>query len=106
MIDQLLDQVENKGAESILGKSGLAGKLEKMRAQRMPAAELSHYLADKEDEGKHRNGSGRKTVLARGARMRLTIPHDRSGSFETKLVANHRRRMDGFDDHVIRKPTV
>jgi hypothetical protein len=45
LIDQLLAQVQNKDAESILGESGLAGQLKKMLAERMLAAELSHHLA-------------------------------------------------------------
>jgi putative transposase len=44
LIDQLLAQVENKNAESILGASGLAGPLKKMLAERMLAAKLSHHL--------------------------------------------------------------
>jgi putative transposase len=42
LIDQLLAQVQNKDAESILGESGLAGQLKKQLAERMLAAELNH----------------------------------------------------------------
>ena len=44
LIDQLLTQVQNKDAESILGESGLAGQLKKQLAERMLAAELNHHL--------------------------------------------------------------
>ena len=101
LIDQLLAQVQNKDAESILGEAGLAGQLKKMLAERMLTAELSHHLANEAESGNHRNGSSKKTVLAPGGEMRLDIPHDRLGSFEPKLVAKHQRRMPGFDDHVI-----
>jgi transposase-like protein len=67
LIDQLLAQVENKDAESILGESGLAGQLKKMLAERMVTAELSHHLAGEgegegegEDSKNHRNGSSPK----------------------------------------------
>lgn len=43
LIDQLLAQVQNKDAESILSESGLAGQLKKQLAQRMLASELSHH---------------------------------------------------------------
>ena len=33
LIDQLLAQVQNKAAESILGEAGLAGQLKKLLAQ-------------------------------------------------------------------------
>jgi hypothetical protein len=35
LIDQLLAQVQNKDAESILGEAGLAGQLKKLLAERM-----------------------------------------------------------------------
>jgi putative transposase len=38
LIDQLLAQVQNKDAESILGESGLAGQLKKQLAERMLAS--------------------------------------------------------------------
>jgi putative transposase len=66
LIDQLLAQVENKDAESILGESGLAGQLKKMLAERTLSAELNHHFANEEDGGKnHRNGSSPKKVLTR-----------------------------------------
>lgn len=102
LIDQLLAQVQNKDAESILGESGLAGQLKKMLAERMLAAELSHHLANEaEDSENHRNGSSAKTVLTPAGELRLNIPRDRLATFEPKLVAKHQRRMPGFDDHVI-----
>jgi putative transposase len=101
LIDQLLAQVQNKDAESILGEAGLAGQLKKMLAERMLAAELTHHLASETDAGNHRNGTSQKTVIAPGGEMRLDIPRDRLGSFEPRLVAKHQRRMPGFDDHVI-----
>lgn len=101
LIDQLLAQVQNKDAESILGEAGLAGQLKKLLAERMLTAELNHHLANEAEAGNHRNGTSKKTVLAPGGEMRLDIPRDRLGSFEPKLVAKHQRRMPGFDDHVI-----
>ena len=102
LIDQLLAQVQNKDAESILGESGLAGQLKKMLAERMLAAELSHHLASEgEDSENHRNGSSGKTVLTPAGELRLNVPRDRLATFEPKLVAKHQRRMPGFDDHVI-----
>ena len=102
LIDQLLAQVENKDAESILGESGLAGQLKKMLAERMLSAELNHHLANEEGGSKnHRNGSSPKKVLTPGGELNLDIPRDRLSSFEPKLVAKHQRRISGFDDHVI-----
>ncbi len=52
LIDQLLAQVQNKDAESILGESGLAGLLKKQLAERMLAAELTHHLASEAKQGR------------------------------------------------------
>ena len=102
LVDQLLAQVQNKDAESILGEAGLAGQLKKMLAERMLAAELTHHLANEETTSKnHRNGTTPKRVLAPGGELHLDIPRDRLSSFEPQLVAKGQRRMPGFDDHVI-----
>jgi len=83
LIDQLLAQVENKDAESILGESDLAGQLKKMLAERMLSAELSHHLANEGEGSKnHRNGSSPKKLLTPGGELNLDIPRDRLSSFE------------------------
>ena len=104
LIDQLLAQIENKDAESILGESGLAGLLKKQLAERMLAAELSHHLATEAAQGQpgnHRNGSSAKAVITPNGELDLAIPRDRHATFEPQLVAKHQRRLPGFNDHVI-----
>ena len=56
LIDQLLAQVQNKDAESILGESGLAGQLKKQLAGRTAAAERPP----------HHRGTSPKTVITPG----------------------------------------
>jgi hypothetical protein len=76
LIDQLLTQVQNKDAESILGESGLAGQLKKQLAERMLAAELNHHLtaeAVQQAAGNHRNGTSPKTVITPGGELQLDI---------------------------------
>jgi transposase-like protein len=104
LIDQLLAQVQNKDAESILGESGLAGQLKKQLAERMLAAELTHHLDTETKQGKtgnHRNGASPKTVIAPNGELNLDIPRDRQATFEPRLVAKYQRRLPGFDDSVI-----
>src|ERR1700756_4490064 len=89
LIDQLLAQIQNKNAESILGESGLAGQLKKQLAERMLAAELTHHLETEAGQGKrdnHRNGSSPKTVLTPKGELQLDIPRDRQATFEPQLV--------------------
>ncbi|CAD6557033.1 hypothetical protein LMG28727_06255 [Paraburkholderia kirstenboschensis] len=104
LIDQLLAQIQNKDAESVLGESGLAGQLKKQLAERMLAAELTHHLESEAEQGKasnHRNGTSRKTVLTPNGELNLDIPRDRQATFEPQLVGKYQRRLPGFDDHVI-----
>ena len=104
LIDQLLAQVQNKDAESILGESGLAGQIKKQLAERMLAAELTHHLDTEAKQGKagnHRNGASPKTVITPNGELNLDIPRDRQATFEPQLVAKYQRRLPGFDDNVI-----
>ena len=109
LIDLLLCELEGKDAESVLGSSGLAGRLKKQLAERMLAAELSHHLdteaAAGGDQpakpGNPRNGTSAKTVLTPNGALPLDIPRDRLSIFEPQLIAKHQRRLPGFDDHVI-----
>jgi len=85
LIDQLLAQVQNKDAESILGESGLAGQLKKQLAERMLAAELTHHLATEAKQGKagnYRNGISTKTVITPNGELELDVPRDRQATFE------------------------
>ena len=109
LIDQLLGELKGKDAESVLGTSGLAGRLKKQLAERMLAAELTYHLnAEALTHGdnpakpaNHRNGTSAKTVLTASGALPLDIPRDRLSTFEPQLVAKHQRRLPGFDDHVI-----
>ena len=54
-------------------------------------AELDEHLERERREGgsgNRRNGSSRKTVLTGTSKMTLTIPRDRAGTFDPKLIAN------------------
>jgi putative transposase len=104
LIDELLTQVQNKDAESLLGESGLAGQLKKRLAERMLEAELNHHLEKQSacgPAGNYRNGSSPKTVMTPSGDLPLDIPRDRRSSFEPQLIAKYQRRLPGFDDHVI-----
>ena len=109
LVDQLLAELKGKDAETVLGTSGLAGRLKKQLAERMLAAELSHHLRGEAAQSadtlarrrNHRNGTSAKTVMTPDGALPLDIPRDRLSTFEPQLVAKHQRRLPGFDDKVI-----
>jgi len=51
--------------------------------------------------GNRRNGHYAKTVIAGDDTLDLSIPRDREGEFEPRLVPKGVRQFDGFDDKVI-----
>jgi putative transposase len=107
LIDELLSELQGKDAKSLLGESGLVGRLKKQLAERMLSGELRQHLENEaaaqasEAPGNHRNGTSPKTVITPGGALPLDIPRDRFSTFAPQLVAKHQRRLPGFDDHVI-----
>ncbi|RWO00854.1 MAG: IS256 family transposase, partial [Mesorhizobium sp.] len=75
----------------------------KALSERILNAELDEHLEDENTEGNanRRNGHSRKAVLTGTSKMTLTIPRDRAGTFDPKLIANYQRRFPDFDDKII-----
>jgi transposase-like protein len=75
--------------------------------ERAMGAERSHHLEYREREARPegetnlRNGRTGKTVLTEDGPLRMAVPRDRSGTFETILISKHARRFTGFDDTII-----
>lgn len=102
--DELLDQLlDGTDALEALQSGDLVQDLKKALAERILYAELDHHLDHEEEQasGNHRNGHSRKRVLTDDGRLDLSIPRDRQGRFDPKLIEKHCRRLPGFDDKVI-----
>ncbi len=48
-----------------------------------------------------RNGHSQKSVLTGTSKMTLSIPRDRAGTFDPKLIAKYQRRFPDFDEKII-----
>ena len=46
-------------------------------------------------------GHSKKSVLTGTSKMTLSIPRDRAGTFDPKLIAKYQRRFPDFDDKII-----
>jgi transposase-like protein len=105
LIDELLEDIEDP--KDILGKNGLLKQLTKRLVERTLEAELADHLGYEPHEqkgrgtGNNRNGKGRKTVKSETGEIDITVPRDRNGTFEPKLVKKRQRRLEGFDDKVL-----
>jgi putative transposase len=105
ILDELLSGVTSAG--DLLGEGGLLQELKKALMEGALEGELTHHLGYPKGDssgrgsGNNRNGHSKKTVLTDDGEVELSIPRDRSGSFEPVLVPKGARRLAGFDDKVI-----
>jgi putative transposase len=101
---ELLDQLlAGRDPKDLFAKDGLFDDLKKALSERILNAELDEHLADEGGDGNanRRNGHSKKTVLTGTSQMTLSIPRDRAGSFDPKLIAKYQRRFPDFDDKII-----
>ena len=102
--EERLDQLmEGRDASELFSKDGLLDDLKKALSERALNAELEDHLDRERDGGgtNRRNGSSPKTVLTGSSKLELSIPRDRSGTFDPKLIAKYKRRFPEFDDKII-----
>ena len=93
--------------EDIFGKNELFKQLQKSLLEKMLEGELTTELGyDKHsvegnNSGNSRNGYSQKTVKGDLGELGITVPRDRSGDFEPKIIPKHQTRFDGFDEKII-----
>jgi len=101
---ELLDQLlAGRDPRDVFNKDGLVDELKKSLSERILNAEIDEHLGDEELEGKsnHRNGYSQKSVLTGTSKIALSIPRDRAGTFDPKLIAKYQRRFPDFDEKII-----
>jgi len=105
VLDELLAGVSSP--DDLMGDAGLFKQLKKALMERALGAELTHHLGYEKGDpagrgsGNSRNGPSAKTVLTDDGEFDLSVPRDRAGTFEPRLVPKGERRLDGFDGKVI-----
>jgi putative transposase len=87
----------------VFGKGGLVDELKKALSERILKAGIDDHLTEESAAGEsnHRNGYSSKSVLTGTSKMTLSIPRDRAGRFDPKLIAKYQRRFPDFDDKII-----
>ena len=106
----LLDRVM-KGAESgeltLTGEGGFLPEMVKAVLERGLAAELTGHLGYEKGDpagrgsANSRNGTTPKTLATEIGPVPLSVPRDRDGSFEPRLVPKGSRRAGGLDEMII-----
>jgi putative transposase len=100
LLDQLL---AGRDPKDVFNKDGLVDELKKALSERILNAEIDEHLdgAGGEANGNHRNGYSKKSVLTGTSKMTLSVPRDRAGTFDPKLIAKYQRRFPDFDEKII-----
>jgi putative transposase len=100
VLDRLL---AGRDPKDVFNKDGLVDELKKALSERILNTELDEHLDDDSVEGKsnHRNGYSKKSVLTGTSKMTLSVPRDRAGTFDPKLIAKYQRRFPDFDNKII-----
>lgn len=102
LIDELVSRAQAEGLQ-LTGEGGLLQQLTK----RLLEGEITDHLGyDKHDPagkdgGNSRNGTRAKTVLTDVGPVEISVPRDRDGSFEPKIVCKRQKLLSGVDDMVI-----
>lgn len=105
ILDELLK--DYKSPEDLLGPGGLLKQLTGALVERALEAEMTDHLGYEKNEvagrgsGNSRNGASSKTLRTDHGPMPVSVPRDRAGSFEPKIVGKHQRHFDGFDDKIL-----
>ncbi|MDP9866941.1 hypothetical protein J2S55_006207 [Streptosporangium brasiliense] len=106
LVARLVDQARAEGVE-LVGENGLLGRLAKLVLESALEDEITGHLGQDRHErsgsqaGNSRNSSRSKTVITDVGPVEITVPRDRDGSFEPKIVRKRQRRLSGVDEMVI-----
>lgn len=106
LIDELVGRAQAEGLQ-LTGEGGLLQQLTKRLLESALEGEITDHLGyDKHDPagkdgGNSRNGKRSKTVLTDVGPVEITVPRDREGSFEPKIVKKRQKRLTGVDEMVI-----
>lgn len=101
-----MDRADASGAV-LLGEGGLLTEVTQAVLERALDAEMTEHLGyEKHDpvgrgSGNSRNGTSPKTVLTDAGAVTLAVPRDREGTFGSRLVPKHARRLAGFNEQIL-----
>lgn len=104
-IDELAKKYPNP--EDIFGKDGLFKQLQKALLERMLNGELTTELgyekhsSDGDNTGNSRNGYSEKTLKGEHGELTISVPRDRNGEFEPKIITKNQTRLNGLDEKII-----
>src|SRR4051812_38310894 len=106
LVDEMVGRAQAEGLR-LTGEGGLLQQLTKRLLESALEGEITDHLGyDKHDPagkdgGNSRYGKRSKTVLTEVGPVEITVPRDRDGSFEPKIVKKRQKHLTGVDEMVI-----
>lgn len=103
--EELVARAREEGID-LTGEGGLMTELMRQVLQTGLEVEMEEHLGYEKHERRPgstnaRNGTTRKRVTTEIGPVELSVPRDREGSFDPKVVPKHQRRLEGLSDIVI-----
>jgi putative transposase len=105
-IDALLKDAEDSGT-SLDGADGLLNRMTKAVLERALQVEMTDHVGYEVGDsagrgtGNSRNGSTTKTVATTAGPVQVSVPRDRNGSFEPRIVPKRARRLGNIDEMIL-----
>jgi len=106
LVARLVEQARASGLQ-LTGEGGLLQQLTKRVLEAALDGEITDHVGYEKGDpagkngGNSRNGVRGKTVLTDVGPVDITVPRDRDGSFEPRIVKKRQRRLTGVEDMVI-----
>ena len=107
LCDLFAEQLIESGADlsQIFEKGGLLKTLTKSLLEKALEGEMSHHLgytkSQRSIQSNSRNGKSTKTLSTDNGNLDISVPRDRSSSFEPKIVPKRVTKISGLDDKII-----
>ena len=100
---ELLDDCLRVEPNEDFAKDGLMDELKKALAERTLNAELDHHLEEGARPARRQPTQRlfEEVGPERSSKMQLSIPRDRAGTFDPKLIAKYQRRFPDFDEKIV-----
>lgn len=95
------------GAVDLQGVNDLVTDLRKEIIEMMYDEEMKNHLgfakngARPEGSDNYRNGNYEKSVQTSSGELELSVPRDRNGEFDPKIVKKHQRDIFGIEDRIV-----
>lgn len=93
--------------DDLSGKNGLMAQMFGKSIQDMLEAEMANHLgyqkhsSSGDNTGNIRNGSTNKTLVTSAGHQTISVPRDRNGSFEPKIIPKYKRTTNEIENKII-----